>query len=94
MASREYGLHDFRTHNSKVLEPVEVDGRIYLTSDARHVGDLDRLGSGNDMGQFLELVDRISSRVPGEETEDFVHVPARRRRAMATRDVADVSDWL
>lgn len=95
MASREYGLHDFRTHNSMVLEPVEVDGQIYLTSNnARHVGDMDPLVPGNDLGQFLELVDRIFSRETGEGTEEFVHVPSSRERAMATRDVTDVSDWL
>lgn len=90
MASRENRLRSSGNHCSTLLEPVGVDGRVYLTNDARHVGDLEPLVPDGDLGQLLELVDLLSSR----STEELPHAPHARRRAQTTQHVADLGDWL
>lgn len=90
MASREYSQRDFRDHISRTLEPVEVGGQVYLTNDARRIGELHPLVPDNDLHQFLDLVDRISS----SERRIVEDRPDGRESLIAARDVTAVNDWL
>lgn len=72
------------------LEPVEVAGQIYLTNDARRIGERHPLVPRNDLDQLLKLVDRISSR----ETSAADDLPSNKESVMAARDVTNISDWL
>lgn len=93
MASREYGQRGFGDHISRTLEPVEVGGQVYLTNDARRIGELRPLVpdniSDNDLHQFLELVNRISS-----ERRTVKDRPDGKENLSAPRDITAVNDWL